>query len=195
MKISKKVCFVLLSAMLGSLSISGYCGSQWDDFLMYPDKDKLVTLERAIGARAQRCNADVAPTQKHRTQLFKFICQGNPFAFNAALLMFKCWDGGELEDFYRSAGIFFESQPHAFLRTAKEKTIKDSHLRDLLTMLPLDTVDNIDNQISVVENRINILRNLDDESLRAIKMKGLNFLEQEKEDLNRIKIEEMDQSK
>ena len=100
-----------------------------------------------------------------------------------------------MEDFYRSAGIFFELQPHFFLRRVKEGKIEDSQLRDLLTMLPLDSVDNIDYQISVVENRITILRSIADESFREIRTKGVNFLEKEKEDLNRIKIEDMDQYK
>ncbi len=195
MKKSREVCFILLSVLLGSLPVSAHCGSQWDEFLRHPDKDKLVTLEETIKTSAQRCSSGVAPVQKHRTQLFKFISRGNPSAFHAALLVFRCWDGGELEDFYRSAGIFFELQPHFFLRRVKEGKIEDSQLRDLLTMLPLDSVDNIDYQISVVENRITILRSIADESFREIRTKGVNFLEKEKEDLNRIKIEDMDQYK
>jgi hypothetical protein len=185
----KRGCLILLLAFLGSLSVNAYCSSQWDEFLRQPNKDALVALENTIEASAQPCKPDVAPVQKHRTQLFELIRGGNAYAFSAALLVSRCWDGGELEDFDRSAGTFFEIHPRDFLRIVKERAIPDSQLRYLLTMLPLDTVDNIDLKISVVENRIKILKSLSDELFTEIKGKGLSFLEKEKEDLGRIKKE------
>src|SRR5208337_1372602 len=101
----------------------------------------------------------------------------NPFAFQATLLVSKCWDGGDLEDFYRSAGIFFEKQPLVFLQSGKEMGISDSEIVYMLTMLPLDTVDDIDLQISMIKNRIEKLKNIDDESLNEIKIKGISSLE------------------
>ncbi len=185
----KRECPILSLVLLGCLSVNAYCSSQWDDFLLHPDKDALMALENNITASAQRCSPDVAPAQKQRTKLFEFIRGGNPFAFNAALLVSRCWDGGELEDFYRSAGTFFELQPRVFLHIAKERAIPDSQLRYLLTMLPLDTIDNIDHKISVVENRIKILKSLSDGSLSEIKRKGLTLLKKEKENLSRVKNE------
>ena len=157
-----------------------------------PDKKALVALEKSIAVKAQRCswgdtnNAIVAPTEKQELQLFDLISKGNLFAFHAALLVYKCWDGGDLEDFDRSAGIFFDTQPLVFLQTVKEKAIQDSEIVDMLTMLPLDTVDDIGRKISMVENRIKKLKNISDESLSEIKRKGLSSLEKEKNDLYRI---------
>ena len=186
---SKEGCLILSLTLLGSFSINAYCSSHWDEFLKQPDKDALVELENTITASTQRCSSDVAPAQKHRTQLFELIRKGNQSAFRAALLVSKCWDGGEAEDFDLSAGIFFELQPRAFLQIVKERKILDSQLKYLLTMLPLDTVDDIDRKIYVVKNRIALLKGVDEDSLKEIKKRGLSFLEKEKENLDRIKME------
>jgi hypothetical protein len=189
MKTSKGTILVLSLAALASFYGNAYCCSRWDVFLREPDKDALVVLENTVIASEQRCSQDVAPAQKQRSKLFELIREGNPSAFRAALLVSKCWDGGEVEDFYRSVGVFFEAQPRAFLQIAKEKTIPDSQLRYFLIMLPLDTVDNIDHKISVVENRIAVLKGCSDKSFSEIKKRGLFFLEKEKENLDKIKIE------
>jgi hypothetical protein len=181
--------------LLGVLAVKAYCSSPWDKFLMHPGKDALVTLEGAIAASAQNCswgnpsNRVVAPKKKQVKQLFALIVKGNESAFDAALMVSKCLDGGDLEDFYRSTGIFFEIQPRFFLQIVKNRAIPYSEIRYLLTMLPLDTVDNIDRKISVVEKRIKILKNISNESFKEIKEKGLSFLENEKENLVRIKSE------
>lgn len=187
MKISIITC--LMSA-LGILVISNaYCSSTWDEFFLQPDKNAVLVLENAIVMSKEHCSQDISPSQKHRTQLFALISGGNPWAFRAALLVSKCWDGGELEDFYRSSGTFFEQQPLFFLQLVKDKEISELQLKLLLTMLPLDTVDNIDRKISVVEGRIVILKCFSDEAFNEISKRGLYFLEKEKENLSRIKIE------
>lgn len=184
-----KKSLILSLVLLEALSVNAYCGSHWDEFLSQPDKTALIMLEKSIAARAQHCswgnpnNKDVAPTEKQNIKLFELIGKGNESAFRAALLISKCLDGGELEDFYRSAGIFFEKRPYVFLQIIQEKTISDLEIRYLLTMLPLDTVDNISKQIFIIENRIKILKNNNDKSLIKIKEKGLSFLENKKEEL------------
>jgi hypothetical protein len=157
--------------------------------LKQPDKKALVVLEKSIAVQAQRCNwgdpsnLAVAPTEKQDLQLFHLISTGNRPAFQAALLVHKCWDGGELEDFYISAGIFFEKQSLVFLQLVKKNAITYAEIESMLTMLPLDTTDDIDRQIFVVKNRIKILKEIGDESLSEIKIKGLSFLEKEKDNL------------
>jgi len=182
-------------ALLGSFSINAHCSSHWDAFLKRPDKDALVALEIAVATNAQHCswgkagNRDVAPTEKQDMQLFELIAKGNEPAFRAALLASRCLDGGELEDFYRSGGMFFEAKPGAFLQIIKEKEVSDLQLRDFLIMLPLDTVDHLDRQIHMIENRIALLKAVDENSLQEAKNRGLSFLEREQNDLNRIKRE------
>jgi hypothetical protein len=192
MKKFKKRYLILSLLLLVCLSTNAYCNEHWASFLKQPDKKALVVLKKSIATSAKSCgwgnpsNAAVAPTEKQELQLFHLISTGNMSAFQAALLVHKCWDGGDLEDFYRSAGILFDTRPLVFLQTVKEKAIQDSEIVDMLTMLPLDTVDDIGRQISMVENRIKKLKNISDESLSEIKRKGLSSLEKAKDDLYRI---------
>ena len=186
---SKKRRIIFSIVLLGGLSVNADCSSEWDEFLRHPNKETLVVLEKSIAASPKRCRSDIPPLQRHRTQLSELICEGSPFAFRAALLVSECWDGGELEDFYRDAGIFFERQPLVFLQTVKEKAIKDSQLRYMIIMLPLYTVDNINLKLSVVENRIAILKTIREESLNEKRDKGISFLKKEKKNLEKIRIE------
>lgn len=103
--------------------------------------------------------------------------------------MSGCWDGGELEDFHRSAGSFFELYPHAFLQIVKENKVPDSRLRYMFTMLPVQTVDDIDLSISVVENRIAILNRISDKAFEEVKFSGLFYLRKFKKSLVGIKME------
>jgi hypothetical protein len=196
MKNHKKNHLILSLLILTFLPVNAYCDSQWDRFLKQQNEDSLLILEKSIAIKAQKCNwgdennKNVTPTAKQELLLFNLIDMGNSYAFQAALLVHRCWDGGDLEDFYRSSGMFFEKRPLLFLQIAKEKAISDSEINYMLTMLPLDTVDNINLNISMVENRINVLKKIDDESLNEIRKKGLSFLETEKNDLQRI-VEEI----
>ena len=182
---------ILSLLILVGFSISAHCGSPWEAFLKNPDKDAFSKLERSIAASAQSCrwgdpaNSNVAPTVKQDKQLFELIVTGNESAFRAALLVSRCLDGGELEDFYRSVGSFFEAQPRVFLRTVKEDAIPDSQLSDFLTMLPLDTVDDFDRQMRIIENRIALLKSIDEVSLEEEKKRGLFFLEKEKKEVKK----------
>lgn len=194
MKIYKNGGLILLLAFLGSCSVNAYSSSRWNKFLEQPDKDSLVALENVISISAKRCNWGnpdnlyVMPVETGQ-KLFKLIAKGNEFAFRAGLLVARCLDGGELEDFHRSAGLFFEAQPPVFLEIAKEKTVSESVIKSMLTMLPLDTVDNIDRAIYVIENRIALLKGVSEGRFEEIRRVGLKSLEEQEETLNRIKLE------
>src|ERR1035437_3490172 len=139
---SKLVAILVLVLLVGSPT-AAYSGSFWGAFLARPDKNALVALEKSIIASRQLCELDRASPQEHRTQLFRLVREGNEWAFRAALLVSKCWDGGESEDVDRSAGVLFEAQPRVFFQIMKEKAVADLQLRFLLTRLPLDTADDI----------------------------------------------------
>jgi hypothetical protein len=194
-KKGKQKYLILTLLFLFCLPSNAYCNTNWEHFLTQPDEKSLLILGQAIALKAQNCNwgspnnKDVVPTEKNAMQLFDLIKKGNQFAFGASLLVYKCWDGGVLEDFYRSTGMFFEKEPSLFLQIIKEKSIADSEINYMLTMLPLDTTDNIDRQIYMVENRINILKKINIESLNEMKRKGLLSLQREKDDLYRISKE------
>lgn len=185
-------CLILLLMFLVSFTFNAYCNSRWDDFFNEPDSKSLTTLEKTIAAGVQRCgwgepnNLEVIPAEKRRP-LFELISKGNESAFRVGLLVSKCLDSGDLEDFYRSAGSFFELQPCLFLKVIKEKTIPDSDFQSLLTMFPLDTVDSIDRQMMILKKRITTMGTIDERSLNEIKKRGLFFLKREIDNLGKLK--------
>jgi len=187
-------CLVLSFAVFGGCSVNAYSGMHWDEFLKQPSKDSLVELEDEIFASAERCswgdpkNRDVVSVEAGQ-QLFRLIAKGDEIAFRAGLLVVRCLDGGELEDFHRSAGLFFEAKPSVFLKIAKEKKVPDTTIKSMLTMLPLDTVDNIDRAISVVERRMAMLEAISDSRFDNLKKAGLSFLGDQKVMLDRVKKE------
>jgi hypothetical protein len=186
-----RIGLVFLLAFWVCLFENAFCASPWHEFLMSPDKHGFASLGKSIGERASHCNwgnasnKSVAPLPEEQTRLFSLMEKGNEWAFRAALMACKCWDGGDLEDFYRSGGIFFEIQPRTFLRAVKEQALPDQELGDLLTMLPLNTVDNVELQISTVRKRIKIMKSINDDTLQETKKRGLSFLKEGWEDLNR----------
>ena len=157
----------------------------WDEFLKRPDKESLVELEDEISSSAERCiwggpkNRDVVSIEAGQ-QLFRLIAKGDESAFRAGLLVVRCLDGGELEDFYRSAGLFFEAKPSVFLKIVEEKKIPDTDIKSMLIMLPLDASDNIDRGISVVERRMVMLEAISDSRFDNLKKAGLSFLGDQK---------------
>jgi hypothetical protein len=105
-------------------------------------------------------------------------------ALQTALFVSSCWDGGgDAEDFYRSAGIFLQKHPHALLQIAQQNAVSNSELKLLVTMLPLQLVDNTDAQTALVNHRISRLQAVDDPSVSEIKQRALSHLEAEKSKL------------
>ena len=177
------------------LQVSAFCNSPWDDFLENPNPDGLVMLKKSIGKNAEGCdfgnpiNQSIAPRDNQLTKLLNIVEMGNESAFRAALMISKCLDGGDLEDFHRSVGMFFEKKPRVFLKIIKERTTSDSELGYFLAMLPLDSVDNIDLQLSMTKKRIKILKNIHDAQFSELKAKGLSILKKEMNFYEGIKVE------
>lgn len=188
MKNQKKINIVIYLFLLASLSVNAHCSSKWDQFLQNPTNDSLIVIQKSVEDSPMHCRVEVIPVQHQRIQLFKLISDGNPLAFRAALLVSECLDGGELEDFYRSTGAFFERQPQVFMHIVKDQGIQDTQLNYMLTMLPLNTVDNINLKLSVVENRVAILKSINNKSFIEIREKGLIFLEKERQLFEKIRI-------
>jgi len=176
---------VLLAALLSGVCVRAYSSSLWDEFLRDPDEGSLIVLENAIGMCQEACSPCALPSKEQVPLLFELVGKGNTKAFLAGLSVSRCFHASYSEDFSRSAGAFFEMRPLIFLRAVKEKAVQDWEIKLLFTMLPLDTVDNLDQKISVVENRIAILNSIDDPSVVEVKEKGLYFLKKKETVLRR----------
>jgi hypothetical protein len=180
---------VLSVAILGLVSANAHGGSRWNELLLHPGSESFAMLAADVVSSPGRRSEDVTPTQRQRNRLFRLIESGDQWAFRAALLVSRCWDGGEAEDFDRSAGAFFEHRPHTFLHIAQENATSNRELDRMLTMLSLDTVDDVDAQLSVVEKRISILKAVQDPSLSDIKERAISFLEKDKIELSEVQSE------
>jgi hypothetical protein len=187
---------LLMALVVGAVGVDAATNDKgWYRFLADPDGVSYFQLRESIAESAQQCGwgrptnrlvISVAAGQK----LFKLVSEGNEFAFRAGLLVTRCLDGGELEDFYRSGGIFFDIKPALFLRIVEEECVQRSIMKSMLTMLPLDTVDNIDRAIEVVEIRIAKLDAISGSRYEDIRDAGLSFLEEQKSALYRIREHE-----
>jgi len=164
----------------------------WDNLLSNPDKMTFEPFADAISENTKTCgwgkkeNLMIVPVDKGQ-KLYKLIAKGNEYAFRAGLLVLKCLDGGELGDFHRSGGLLFEENKDVFLKVAKEGLIPKSNLKSMLVMLPLNSVDDFDQQISIVQKRIAILN---EDSFKDLKKIYLTYLEQELENIKKVKIKD-----
>lgn len=175
----------MLSLLLfGGVGREAFCGSEWDGFLHRPNHKMLRSLERVLPSNAKACDEIEMPGPRHASRLFALIREGNQSAFSVGLSMSKCWDGGELEDFYRSAGTFLELEPQAFLSAARQRKVTESQLQYLLTMLPLELVDDLDAKIGTIDHRIAILKKTRVPSLQSVRKKSLLILQREKQELS-----------
>jgi len=175
-----RICLVLLSIFC--ICPKGNCASQWEDFIQSPSTG-VSRLRFTISPMAGVCGQIALPNQAESHQLIGMVQQGNELAFRAALFISKCFDVGGLEDFYRAAGIFFEGE----LEIAIEYKVSRQDLQYMVTMLPLDLVDNLQGRITKVNNRIEIIGGIADEPLNGIKSTVLSSLKMEKASLEKTR--------
>ncbi len=168
--------------------VHAYSGSLWGEFLRDPNENTLAALEKTFAA----CSSSDMPSREQEKIFCDLIRQGNPSVFRAALAGWQClcFSAEYCEDVNESAGVFSGLRPQAFLRMVKEEAVPEAELKYLLLALPYDTVDDIDLQLSVVENRAAIMGSVDDPSVAELKEKALRFLEEERQTLEKIKKSE-----
>ena len=179
---------LLLSIGLAFLSTNAHSEYHWEEFLRHPNDENLTKLTAETRSLATPCEGAITPSSAQQHSLFNLIEAGNELAFRAALVVFQCWDGGDAEDFDRSAGVFFEHSPRIFLEVVTNSDVSPDQLRRMITMLPLETVDNIDAKLSRIESRISKLQSIDNPKLADAKNVGLAALTREKKELMKIKL-------
>ena len=76
---------------------------------------------------------------------------------NALLEFVTCrekYEGGNLGDLYRAAGVFSTSSPDMYLEILDQQSISPNEMPNFLIMLPLSTVDNTDSKKAELRKRI-----------------------------------------
>lgn len=200
---------VILSVLL---PLKVHCGSRWGEFLSSPDAGSFAALSSDLASSPrvtkmegwrltetqkqqvqygwkEICPKETLPTERQQDLLFRMIKDGNQWALRAGLLVSPCLDGGDLEDFNRSAGLFFDKHPRVFLQVAKERALSPLELDDMMTMLPLETTDKIGAKLVAIDKRLSILEAIHDPSLRDVAVPARDFLIAEKAELINTKAE------
>lgn len=169
-----------ISAIYTCLCLPAYGDSPWQAFVESPDASGLTRLTAAMATASKPCNRVRLPGEGDTRRLLHEVKQGNEAALRAARLIQHCWDGGDLEDFYRAAGECFEARPGTFLSIVGKSRGSESDLEYMVTMLPLEVADNPGAAIDTLNRRITAVNSVKDITLVAIKQQVLRLLEQER---------------
>jgi len=182
---------IIVSGCLVNANANANTSIYWKEFLDSPNKITLAELKKNIGKFTTGCdwgkdiNQLAIPLAKHQ-QLFELIEGGDQLAFDAGLYIVKCLDGGELGDFYRSVGSFFEEKPYVFFLKIRDRSILRNSLKLMLTTFQLDLVDDLNQQLLVTEKRVLLIKSICDEISAETMNLGLFFLEEKRLHINRI---------
>jgi hypothetical protein len=146
---------VIIGCGQGDSSASG----PWETFLASPSSESEQLLLANIGENLEGCgwgkaeNQDAIP-DRFRQDLFNLIAKGDLPAYRVGLQIEKCLDGGDLGDFRRSTGLFFDTNPDAFLEESIREGVPPERLAYLIASLPLYLVDDPISQRNLVIERI-----------------------------------------
>lgn len=155
MRILLLACFTLLLSCAHENS-SGQ--DSWANFLGAPSPENERQLMKWIKADLERCdgrkveNRSAVPDEV-RQDLFALIASGDNSSLRVGVNIEKCLDGGDLGDFRRSAGLFFDRRPNDFIDETLKLGVSPERFSALITRLPLELVDNPSGQAKLVESR------------------------------------------
>ncbi len=146
----------------------------WHAFLADPNDNTMNTLVSSISEYVSDCdwgnvNNYTAVPSDIRQNLFDSIASGNNFSLRTGLLVEQCLDGGDLGDFRRSAGQFFEKKPVIFMQEIKRSSVPTASYQSMVTMLPLTLVDDLNMQIKAIRFRIQLLKDIELSELEELK--------------------------
>ena len=164
----------------------------WQLFLDHSDDTHLDILVQHLSTEVSRCswgsqeNLNVFPP-KYRQQLFDKLILGSVSSLKAGLYIERCLDGGDLEDFFRSAGQFFDRKPQVLLQQMKSFPVPKKIYKSILTMLSLTLVDDLDGQIAAIRDRIHLLEKIQDSKLAELKASGIKALKEQEQSLLSIR--------
>lgn len=158
-------------------------------FLKNPTKETFLNWKEANDATPHQCQQQRGFDNEKRAALFDLIRNGNVYSLQTGMLFFYCWSGGELGDFNRSAGLFFDQYPQEFMRIVHDQKVPEDAIERMISMLPLELVDNINGKVALIERRINILAAFKEPSLQPRAQRLIRVLEENKTRLERVRAE------
>ncbi len=184
-----RILTLTFSALLVACTYSNSSGlDPWATFVGAPSPGNERELMNGIVSDLGKCgwgeaeNKIVVPDE-FRPQLFQQIANGNAPSFRIGLQIEKCLDGGDLGDFRRSAGQFFDRKPDEFLQQIIASEVPLESYKSLLTKLPLTLVDNVDGQNELIRSRIRKLSEITESKYADIKAVGVQSLREQERSL------------
>ncbi len=192
------ISIVVLSFILqcGGWASTGLTSTDtWTEFLQKPTSAGLDVLLSHISFKAEECdwgaaeNYEAVP-QEIRQALFAKIASANEASLRAGFYVEQCFDGGDLGDFLRAAGQYFDKKPEEFLLEVKHASVSMASYTSMLTMLPLKLVDDLNGQVRAVGRRIQLLDEIDADSFGELKKIGIRALEDQEQSLIKLQLSE-----
>lgn len=113
-------------------------------------------LSQASYQKIIECNG-CRTSDSEYVKLLSLVKGGNELAISLAFGQISSRDGGELGDLYRALGLSLEARPSLFIESVQKLNLEGKSLEPLLTMLPLETVDNLKLKYEMLENRLRIV--------------------------------------
>lgn len=190
--------FILLGflVILGCDKVGDAASNPWTMFLGSPSPENEKQLLADIGEDVEGCgwgkaeNKNAIP-DRFRQDLFDLIANGNSSSYRVGLQIEKCLDGGDLGDFRRSTGLFFDTKPDVFLEESIGEGVSPERLAELIATLPLSLVDDLSSQRDLLMDRIGKLEQSQIAKESQIAGNALNAL-REREQLLSDVVEEQD---
>lgn len=134
--------------------------NQFDLFLKDPNPQNYLEWEKSITESSNTCGSHII-SNANTNRLFRLVSRGNNLALQSSLLLMSCFKGGTLEDFYRSAGIFFDLKPSVFFCKMIKNSVTQKIQRKILITNPLELTDNIGKKITLFSSRLDKVSSLD----------------------------------
>ena len=153
----------------------------WSLYLDDPDEENYAALTARISSLSSDCdwgspaNEQVFPSNVHH-ELFGRISSGGDEAFRLGLVVRQCLDGGDLGDFYRSAGVYLDLKPEEFLRALENADIEADVFRLMVIALPEVLVDDLPGQIRATVSRAETLERIPPGQFDELRIAGVRYL-------------------
>jgi hypothetical protein len=126
------------------------CRKKVEQFLSGPSKRTFLTLRGAADDSA--CWPEMSKNDK-LDRLQRIVERGNPWGARYLVKHLRGLDGGNLEDSFAALGQFGDLRAADLLRFAKMGLLRNRDLANAMTMLPLSTGDDLDEQLKAMQKR------------------------------------------
>jgi len=124
------------------------------------------------------------PTSEEVARLIARVEAGDECQTDWAVSILPDLSGGDLEDTTRAIGAAAAHHPVVFLRVMESRHLDDNHIKSIIRMLPLSSVDHDAEKLRLVRERIAALRTVTDPRLTRVRDVAISFLSAYEQELH-----------